>query len=459
MPKKKRDRIVAAGAALGLLLLPLRPAQSGIMSRLGHSIRGLWYQRDEKRDAAQEAYERAGALKHEGVALHDQLEDTQRLLLQANDVYQDYYSQLMHTETEIQGTRRRIAIATAHYDDHRKLFGSRLAAIQRTGKLGYLEMLLGTHTLSDLTRRIYLLNALTTRDAQLQTTLQADREELIAARNVFDSQWQERNRLAEASNRERMRIAIAQSRQEQLLNQIDTSREASLAYAAAQERSSDDIAAMINRLTAHREELAQQYDATQHSSPAPAISPRSENHERFAMQPGELKPMPIRDIIYQDKMEPRGSGQGQLNERYTEEAGLPAPALGVDNSWSLPLRGRLSSRYGMRFHPILHRYKLHTGDDLAAGEGTPFHAAHGGRVLWAGWKTAYGNTLIIDQGNGITVLYGHASKLAVRAGQPIRRGDYIGNVGSTGWSTGPHLHFEVRKDGHPIDPTSYLTGH
>ena len=73
-------------------------------------------------------------------------------------------------------------------------------------------------------------------------------------------------------------------------------------------------------------------------------------------------------------------------------------------------------------------------------------------------RKAYGNTVIVDNGHGVTTLYGHASKLGVKQGQPIKRGEYIGNVGSTGWSTGPHLHFEVRKDGKPIDPTPYLHG-
>ena len=102
------------------------------------------------------------------------------------------------------------------------------------------------------------------------------------------------------------------------------------------------------------------------------------------------------------------------------------------------------------------RTKLHTGEDIAASYGSPFRAARGGRVLYAGWQTAYGNTIIIDNGNGTTTLYGHASKLNVRAGQPVKAGQTIGKVGSTGWSTGPHLHFEVRKNGRPVNPTKYL---
>jgi murein DD-endopeptidase MepM/ murein hydrolase activator NlpD len=138
-------------------------------------------------------------------------------------------------------------------------------------------------------------------------------------------------------------------------------------------------------------------------------------------------------------------------------AKLPPISRGA-NGWMVPARGPLSSRYGMRYHPILHRRKLHTGDDIAAKYGSPIRAAKGGRVLWAGWKKAYGNTVIMDVGNGVTVLYGHASKLGVTAGQPVKEGQYIGNVGSTGWSTGPHLHFEVRKNGRPIDPTAILRG-
>ena len=110
----------------------------------------------------------------------------------------------------------------------------------------------------------------------------------------------------------------------------------------------------------------------------------------------------------------------------------------------------------MRYHPILQRRKLHTGDDVSAKSGTPFRSARDGKVLWSGWKKAYGNTVIVDHGDGVATLYGHASKLAVRAGERVKAGQYIGNVGSTGWSTGPHLHFEVRKNGKPVNPKSYL---
>ena len=87
---------------------------------------------------------------------------------------------------------------------------------------------------------------------------------------------------------------------------------------------------------------------------------------------------------------------------------------------------------------------------------TNVYAAASGKVIKAGWNTAYGNMLIIDHGNGITTLYGHASKLCVKLGDTVNQGDIIMKAGSTGYSTGPHLHFEVRKNGTPQDPKNYL---
>ena len=132
---------------------------------------------------------------------------------------------------------------------------------------------------------------------------------------------------------------------------------------------------------------------------------------------------------------------------------------GYSGTWSgsllKPVNGRLTSPFGMRFHPILKRTRMHTGIDLAASSGTPIRAADKGRVIFSGWKNAYGNTVIIDHGSGISTLYAHCSSLNVRNGQTVGRGDTIARVGSTGWSTGPHLHFEVRKYGKPVNPLNY----
>ena len=126
---------------------------------------------------------------------------------------------------------------------------------------------------------------------------------------------------------------------------------------------------------------------------------------------------------------------------------------------SYPAIGPLSSPFGMRFHPILHIWRMHTGQDWAIPCGTPVHAAATGRVISAGWAGGYGNRIVIDHGriNGhdLATTYNHLSRIVRHSGHVVR-GQLIGYSGTTGLSTGCHLHFEVRINGVPVDPKGYL---
>ena len=123
----------------------------------------------------------------------------------------------------------------------------------------------------------------------------------------------------------------------------------------------------------------------------------------------------------------------------------------------LPTAGLLSSRFSQsRFHPILHRFQAHEGIDVHAQEGTPILAAANGVVKSAGRRSGYGNAVVLDHGYGYSTLYGHASKLLVKAGQQVRRGDVIAQVGSTGLATASHLHYEVHIRGTPVNPMDYV---
>lgn len=121
-----------------------------------------------------------------------------------------------------------------------------------------------------------------------------------------------------------------------------------------------------------------------------------------------------------------------------------------------PANGRITSGFGSRVHPILGYRRFHGGVDFGASHGTTIRAADSGRVIFAGWYGGYGQAVIIDHGGGLTTLYGHASRLSVREGQSVQQGQAIAAVGSTGLSTGPHLHFEVRRNGTPVNPMQYL---
>jgi murein DD-endopeptidase MepM/ murein hydrolase activator NlpD len=116
----------------------------------------------------------------------------------------------------------------------------------------------------------------------------------------------------------------------------------------------------------------------------------------------------------------------------------------------------ITSTYGYRVHPIFGDRRLHTGIDLRASSGTPIKAAAPGEVVFAGWRGGYGNCTIVDHGGGVATLYAHQSALKVAQGDEVSRGQVIGAAGATGNATGPHLHFEVRVNGVPVDPMPYL---
>ncbi len=136
----------------------------------------------------------------------------------------------------------------------------------------------------------------------------------------------------------------------------------------------------------------------------------------------------------------------------------------LDDRWSLtrahptvwPVRGWMTSRYGYRQSPQGEGRRLHAGIDIAAPRGTPVVAPADGHVVYAGYHTAYGNLVVIDHGYGLSTKYGHLSRINVRVGARIQRSEVLGRVGSTGRSTGPHLHFEVHQDGAAVNPLRYL---
>ncbi len=121
-----------------------------------------------------------------------------------------------------------------------------------------------------------------------------------------------------------------------------------------------------------------------------------------------------------------------------------------------PAPGRVVSGFGYRRHPIWGGIHLHTGIDIGAAFGEPVRSADGGEIIFSGWWDGYGKAVVIDHGKMISTVYGHLSRIYVEAGQRIEKGQIIGLVGTTGFSTGPHLHFEVRVNGKPTDPMKYL---
>jgi len=178
------------------------------------------------------------------------------------------------------------------------------------------------------------------------------------------------------------------------------------------------------------------------------------------------------EIASRSKISYMASIQSNLKEIQRQEAAMEEQSAQIEKDilaaqraveyaggemlWPAPGNYRVTSSFGGRTDPITGVWTNHGGTDIAGPYGAPIVSANSGVVLYAGWHYSYGNYVIVDHGGGISTLYGHASKLLVSKGQKVTRGDIIALVGSTGYSTGNHLHFEVRINGVRTQPMDYL---
>ncbi len=149
--------------------------------------------------------------------------------------------------------------------------------------------------------------------------------------------------------------------------------------------------------------------------------------------------------------------EARVRSQLAKLSGDPEPYAGGTMSWPTPSCKYITSYYGWRLHPVLGYEKLHTGIDIGASNGAKIIAANSGTVITATYNNAYGNYVVINHGGGVCTLYAHQSTIAVSVGQYVNEGDVIGYVGSTGYSTGPHLHFEVIINGATTDPLGYIS--
>lgn len=211
-----------------------------------------------------------------------------------------------------------------------------------------------------------------------------------------------------------------------------------------------DIEAKKKELEQKRGELMRLQDATQEKKAT--IEARSREKERLLAETQKQKEAYERAL---DELEQTSRELEYAIRQLQSKNGRSTVSRG-SGAMAWPTAGRISSYFGYRVHPIFKTKKMHTGIDIAAPQGQTVVAAADGTVIMADWYGGYGKTVVIDHGGGISTLYGHNSVLLVSVGQKVRRGQAIAKVGSTGFSTGPHSHFEVRENGVPVNPLSWL---
>ena len=195
---------------------------------------------------------------------------------------------------------------------------------------------------------------------------------------------------------------------------------------------------------------------------SPASTPRMERHTRLSIpldRDSLLPPLPAYASLgdQMDRLQKVGlNTEESLSMLQTYLMARRAIMRATPSL--MPISGWITSPFGWREHPILGEARMHAGVDIAAEPGTPVRAPADGLVVFSGEKEGYGKVIVIDHGYGISTLFAHNSKLFANVGLHVKRGQMISQVGSTGMSTGPHLHYEVRKNGMPVNPTAFFHG-
>ena len=347
-------------------------------------------------------------------------EEKRALYLTAEAIYTDQLKNLENTrlyyEIEIENTGKEIAQIRIEYDKAYEIFLDLMRMTYEEGTANYLEILLGAESFTDLLARIDRVSSLIRYSNNLMNTLSEQQ-------TLLDEKYAQLIKDSEAQDEA---IAALEAKQKEL-EDWKQENEAELAI----------IEADIEKLTGEQgtyKDLADMLDADFDAQVASAIAAENKRREEIAIQ---------------KELEEERKRQEALAEAIRKQSFLwPVPP-----SWNY-----ISYGYGYRTIAELGYYnKFHYGIDIPAYRGTDIYASKAGKVLIAQYHASYGNYVLLDHGDGYQTLYSHASKLYVKAGDYVEQGQVIAAIGSTGTSTGNHLHFEVRVNGDKRDPLDYVT--
>lgn len=331
------------------------------------------------------------------IALTEQLRAREDELATATEQWEAATARTAESQVRLDRVTARLATVRERLEADQDRFGARVsAAYKHGGHIQMAEVLLASDDFSDLVQTGYLV----------QSVLEGDKD-LV-------------DRVADQTRR----IAAERGEVDQLTERL-----------ATQQASADRARREVERATAVQRELTE------------AVAAERANRQAVL---GRLEA----DLVTYTQLVTAYEAESARLEEELANARWQAAAPGKGGLlW--PTDGRAGSGYGYRTHPIFGTRRMHAGVDIAGPTGQPIIAASAGQVVSAGWRGGYGMAVVIDHGGGIATLYAHQSRILVTAGQVVDAGQQVGEIGSTGQSTGPHLHYEIRQNGSPVDPMNW----
>ena len=409
--KKKTVSVIAVAMAF-LLLTSLLLSVIGSMGALasGH---------EAELDAIEQQKEELQAQREEMQAGIDELlaqRDTvleKKALLDEQNRYAVEEMELIDEQIEvytglIEDKAEELADAQEAETSQYELYCKRVRAMEENGSYTYLDILFNCTSLGELLGAMDDISEIMDADRRLYEKYTAAREETERVKAEYEDTLTDLGDKQDELEAEKARLEAEIEEATDLINDLEADIEAAQAEYAANEAAEQALNAQMDAIAAQ-------------------IAAEEEAARQEAAQNG------------------------------TDYTGPGSTATG-SYTWPCPSCTYITSGYGNRIHPIFGTERWHSGIDIGAAAGATVIAADSGTVSVATYSSSYGNYVMIYHSNGTYTLYAHMSSLAVTAGQTVTKGDTIGYVGSTGWSTGPHLHFEIRNSGGTIDPTQFFSG-
>ena len=409
--KKKTITRVAAGAIAGLLAgLMLFGLVADLFFRVSASAASqsdVDALKDKLKDQAAEKKKLQNELnsidsekatvKEQIEALDAQINSTEEQIELQNDLIDSLEEMIAQKEEEL-------AEAQKKEEEQYEKFKTRVRVMYEQGETSYLEVLLSADDLSDFLSKYEIVSQIAEYDKNLFEELKALKEEIAQTKAELEEDRQQAENARKELEVSKSELDTQLADRSQAMKELESAAEEVKASFAEIEAEENSINAQIDKIVKEMEAEAER-----------------KRQEEAA------------------KAQQSGSGSGSTSSGTTQVGGYTHP---------LPSGYRyVTSSFGYRNHPVTGQYKLHTGVDISAPNGTPIYAAKPGTVIIAGYSSAWGNYVVINHGGGITTLYAHMSKILTTKGATVSAGQQIGKVGSTGYSTGNHLHFEVRQNG------------
>lgn len=356
-------------------------------------------------DSIQQQVNQQNAIKSDAEtvigSVSEQLRQIEGQLRQATTELNAITEQRVAVENDITLNERQLAEAQKRLEGREAVFYKRVRDIYINGRLSYLDVVIGSKDFSDFANRLEVLKRIIDSDINLISEIKKERAQIEAHKKKLEEDRAKLVELEKAALAKQAEIEQKKAERNVVLQKAQNDRAVAMQAIEELNASSAQISAMLKERQAARAAAA-----------AAAAQAAGQGSSYTWVQ-----------------------GTGQLG-------------------W--PVSGEITSPYGYRVHPIWGTTIYHSGIDIGVDEGTPVHAADSGVIVWSGWMGGYGYAVVIDHGNGLSTLYGHNSELAVDEGQSVSKGQVVAYAGSTGNSTGPHVHFEVRENGDPVDPMGYL---